>query len=137
MRKLHLIILTVAAVSGAAVAGTLAGRWASDPEPAEPKPVMPLEVDAAALDVGEVWEDSRFEWSVPVTNRSAGVLHLQRWQASCDCLGIEPAATDFQPGETKTAKVRVNLTKWLDPKSSGPHPLGAAKFSWGQTASVQ
>lgn len=91
---------------------------------AEPKPIVTrlgsgLEIAAADLDLGEVWEDPDFVRSVTITNRgdrSAMVLDLS---GGCECTAIAPRSFTLRHGESQQIQVRIDLTHRF------PHQFGA------------
>ncbi|WP_162666105.1 DUF1573 domain-containing protein [Gemmata massiliana] len=107
--------MVIIAATFAAGAGVVAARWMKqNAEPAPPAPEQTLlTVDSSSLDFGEVWETDKFDWAVPVTNRSANSVDISRWGSSCNCTAVQPSSLRLSPGETKTITVRLDLTQTL------------------------
>ncbi|MBX9628558.1 MAG: DUF1573 domain-containing protein [Gemmataceae bacterium] len=96
------------------------GRRPLRPPPPASAPI--LHVEPAALNFGTVWEDPRFEWAVPVHNPGPAAVVVERWQASCNCLGVSPDALRLEPGETRSVTVRIDLGDKVGP-STAPVPV--------------
>jgi hypothetical protein len=82
-----------------------------------PKPVgrLPLlSVHKDKLDLGEVWEDQQFAWTLPVANNGTESVHVEEVRTSCGCVVAQPRAFTLRPGETHPLRLTLNLT----PRSS-------------------
>jgi hypothetical protein len=77
-----------------------------------------LTVAPDRLSFGEVWEDSRFNWSLPVENRSGQDILIDNFVSSCTCSAVEPRSLTIPAGETR----RVTLTLDLSAKSGARSP---------------
>ncbi len=74
----------------------------------QPTPIEEgLYVDPKYLDFGEVWENPKFEWVLPIENKGASELAIAGFSSSCTCLAIQPAALTIPP--LSTAEVRLTL----------------------------
>jgi hypothetical protein len=67
-------------------------------------------VDAAALDLGEVWERPDFVHSIAIRNRRSTTAEIQAFAASCDCLSVESRTLAIPPGETATVRLKLDLS---------------------------
>jgi len=74
------------------------------------QPVAKFSVPEESLQVGTVWEDERFQTSIPVTNNEPFSVDVASFSASCDCLSIEPASFRIDPAETRKLSLCVDLT---------------------------
>lgn len=70
-----------------------------------------LHIDQRHLDFGEVWEQSRFDWKLPVSNCSEKRIRISRIAADCRCTHVVPEALELQPGETQNLRVTLDLTR--------------------------
>jgi hypothetical protein len=69
-----------------------------------------LVVDPQYLDFGEVWEDPKFVWTLPIENRSAADITIPEFSASCTCLGIDPQSLTVPAGQTAKVRLTLDLT---------------------------
>ena len=72
-----------------------------------------LGVEEAALNFGEVWEQNGFKWTLPIHNRGHEDVSIQGFDASCNCLAIEPKTLVIRAGETTHVRLTINLMKRL------------------------
>lgn len=107
MRRTTRTVTLIAVVLAAAVG---AGR-ALQPPPAKPagRPAL-LSAPRDRTDFGEVWEDQRFAWTLPLTNTTADAVRVVDVGASCTCVAAEPRAFTLSPGETRELKLTFDLT---------------------------
>jgi hypothetical protein len=68
-----------------------------------------LVVNPQYLDFGEVWEDPRFVWTLPIENRSPVDITIPEFSVSCTCVGIEPQSLTIPAGQTTNVKLTLNL----------------------------
>lgn len=68
-----------------------------------------LDVPAAALDFGTVWETESHEHSLRLTNSGSAPAEVAGWSTSCGCVGVSPDRLTLLPGETKPVVVTLNL----------------------------
>ena len=129
-RRLGLAVLYVGAATACVVAFNLGGVGADAvaPRPVsdQPNPLIVsngLAVDPADLDLGEVWETPRHVARIPVKNVSGQVRAVGKFQTSCVCTAVEPAALTLRPGEAATLIVSIDLTR------REPHHRGLARRS--------
>src|SRR5687768_11802388 len=103
-RATLLLVIVVAAVG--------LGRWVrtSPGGPAAPPRDPLLSAATDRLDFGETWEDQRFEWVVPVTNRSPGVVRVEKVRTSCGCVVAEPRSFTVPAGATHPLRLTLDLT---------------------------
>jgi hypothetical protein len=67
-------------------------------------------VDAAALDLGEVWERPDFVHPITIRNRRSTTAEIQGFVASCGCLSVESRTLAIPPGETAAARLKLDLS---------------------------
>jgi hypothetical protein len=80
--------------------------------PPPPSVAQPdLVIDPVHLDFGVVWATQRFDWRLPVTNRSEGEVVLEQLKGDCSCLSIGELPLRFRPGETKEIHVVIDLDR--------------------------
>lgn len=97
--------LALALFVGAGAIWSMGGRWQPQRRASTP---LPLQVDPASLDFGEVVESSRFLHDLPLCNATAEPLTV-RLETSCDCTGVEPRTLQLAPGETRRVTVQLDL----------------------------
>jgi Protein of unknown function (DUF1573) len=68
-----------------------------------------LKVDAAALDLGEVWGQSDLRTTLPVRNHSATPISIIGFNLSCGCTQVSPTAAVVPPGASVDFQVVVDL----------------------------
>lgn len=112
MRRQRTILVGLVAACGSAVAGTLAARWANPPVAAVPVVAAPeseLAIDPDRLDFGDAWESERFEWTIPIQNRSTSLVELTGLSGSCNCGSVEPSSLAIPPGESRSVHIAFDL----------------------------
>ncbi|HJT77028.1 MAG TPA: DUF1573 domain-containing protein [Gemmataceae bacterium] len=103
--------------------GTLAATaFASRARQPEAPTVNGLSIDPSSLDLGEVWETPRHTTTLKIKNVSGDVRTVTDFEASCDCLGVEPRALTLQPGQAAELTVSLDLTH------RQPYQLGLARW---------
>lgn len=68
-----------------------------------------LSIPPGALIIGTVWEDDRFDWTVPIENKEAVPVEVASFSRSCNCLSIEPEAFVLEPGERRNLHLQIDL----------------------------
>jgi hypothetical protein len=95
---------------------------------------------AERLDLGEVWEQRVFRWTVPITNRGSGTLRIEQVEGNCTCTAIVPQEFELAPGETQELVLTINLSQdhWGDGESQRPFEvaLKARVSGWLNEQSV-
>lgn len=80
------------------------------PEPIQ-IPQNPLSISTAELEIGTVFETRSRDHVVHIANTSSHVILIERFEASCDCVGIKPEKNiELQPGEKKPFTFKLALT---------------------------
>lgn len=59
---------------------------------------------------GEVWENSEFEYVVPIENRGSEAVTISHFSSSCNCSRIEPTQLTISAGESRDLKLTLDLT---------------------------
>ncbi len=77
-----------------------------------------LEVEAADLDLGEVWEDPAFVRPVKIVNRGNKEARVVDMSGGCECTAIEPKAFVLASGQSQSVNVKIDLTHRF------PHQFG-------------
>ncbi len=73
---------------------------------------VPLVVDR--LDFGEVWEDDKFQWTIPITNQGDQPVSVKDFVNTCICSSIEPRKFVILPNETGEVRVTLDLRPGRD-----------------------
>ena len=63
-----------------------------------PAPSEMLVIPPDSLDLGEVWEQEAFPWSLPITNRSHQPVEIADFATSCTCVSLEPSGVHATTG---------------------------------------
>ncbi len=74
------------------------------------KRVVQLWIAPDALNMGTIWEDDQFTWTVPIENREPARIEVEQFGSTCNCLSIEPSSFELEPGERRQLRLRINLT---------------------------
>ncbi len=69
-----------------------------------------LSVPAADLDLGEIWDRSWVQTTIPVTNLSRERV-MCKFSGSCNCMSIEPSSLSLDGGQTTSMGVTIKLAK--------------------------
>jgi hypothetical protein len=86
------------------------------------KPVAQLWIPPDALNMGTIWEDGQFAWTVPIENREASAVEVESFGTTCNCLSIQPESFVLAPGERRQLQMRINLTSQV--KETGEVAVG-------------
>jgi hypothetical protein len=62
------------------------------------------------LDFGQAWEDSRFQWILPIENTGAGEIEIEDLVPSCTCLSIEPRTLTIPALGKRNVALTLDLT---------------------------
>jgi hypothetical protein len=84
-----------------------------------------LAVDRSLLNIGEVWEESDFDYELPIQNRTSVDVTILDFSVSCGCLKVEPRSLAISPGMTEVVRIKLDLTA----RSHGE--IGLARRSLG------
>src|SRR5580765_2582322 len=79
-------------------------------------PTSSLVVEAPNLDFGEVFESTRFEWALPIQNRSSDTVDIGGFKYSCNCIKVSPENLRIKPQTTETCTLILDLTLGLPGK---------------------
>jgi len=88
--------------------GLYARKWR---QPSDQAMVEGLMIPAANLDIGKVWEEKEFVWSLPIRNLSGDTIEIRKFISSCGCTAIKPAKLSIQPGELAIVELTIDLTQ--------------------------
>jgi hypothetical protein len=106
--KLFMHLAYFAALSVVGGVGAFYAYWIAATRAASAaRPV--LAVDAADLDMGELWEADGVKHRLTLTNQSSQPLTVSRFNLSCPCAKIEPRTLRLEPGETVPVEVTLDL----------------------------
>lgn len=98
-----------ALIAALVLAGWIGGYWMAASWRDQQKFLLPV-VAESALNFGEVWEDQAFRWELPVQNRGLTQLRVTEFASNCACLSIEPPMMEIEPGETRSAQLKLDLS---------------------------
>lgn len=105
------LALLLAVLISVLAAYSLGGRTAPVTSPANEHVIDGLAVQAAALDLGEVWEQRDYVCNLPIRNRIGQDVNVAEFAVSCQCLVVEPRTITIPPGETVTVRLTLNLAE--------------------------
>jgi hypothetical protein len=80
-----------------------------------------LSIENASLDFGEVWENAKFDWTLPIRNTTADPIEVLSFSTSCSCLDVRPQSFVVQPGQAQRLTLTLDLTRVFRP--DGPDQL--------------
>jgi hypothetical protein len=120
--------LVYSALIGCAVVSVAAGfgRWLRPEPPAATAPPPLLSTNVDRLDFGEVWEDPRFGWSVPLTNPGPAAIVVTEVRTSCGCTAAAPTAFRVEPGKAHALQLTIDLTPKPTDPADKPRQLAVA-----------
>jgi hypothetical protein len=79
-----------------------------------------LIVSEAHLNLGEIWEDERLPWTLPVRNSTTADIEIIDFDSSCNCLAIEPRSLVIPAGETADLRLTLYLSNGLVDEAALP-----------------
>lgn len=106
-----LVVLLVCIPSSAALAYWLGARLGGSAEQPPYVVLGGLAVEQAALDIGEVWEQTDFLHDLSIANRTASQVEIRDFQASCACVAIEPRSVTIDPGKAVGLRLKLDLAR--------------------------
>ena len=65
--------------------------------------------DPSKLDFGERWEGEKFQWTVPIRNRTGAPIRLAKLTTSCGCTTPPAVEMLISPGETVDIPLRIEI----------------------------
>ncbi len=98
--------------------------FCSLPEMATSKPDH-IPVSVGNLDLGEVWAQEAYPWTIPVINHTEYELKIRKVASPCGCSKVEPSSFTIPPKGT----VSVLVTLDLRPRSPAESILAVRPFS--------
>jgi hypothetical protein len=127
LKRLSLVLLLL----GACVLAHLAGKWAAS-SPGQrmsgqaagdgQQRTSPLEVAPQSLDLGTVWEQRGFPWTVTFRNPSKQPIQVVRINTSCDCMSASPQAFAVPPGGSAAMQLHLKLD-WNEAQGGETQPI--------------
>ena len=129
--RIGLVIATAALVLGGV------RKYRSRPSPQDPDSraqTTGLYVNPESLNFGEVWEDNRFAWVLPIENRSPTEVTIDRFYNSCVCTEILPPSLVIPAGERKNIPLTIDL---MTEKAYDCPPQAIRDFTVGIAAVVK
>jgi len=101
----------LAAFLGVALGLYLSAVRETKPDPPPPSNIIGgLVVEAADLDLGEIWEEKAFSWELPIRNRTTSPVKVEKFALSCRCVTVEPQSITIPGGQTGKIRVKLDLT---------------------------
>ena len=88
------------------------GLTKPDPRTAQgPNLAAPLWIDPRSLDLGDVFEAKRVNRKLKIENISDRSISIERLDASCSCVGIQPQHLRLPPGGTAEIELMLDLSR--------------------------
>ncbi len=85
--------------------------WCGNAQPSS-LPNAGLVVDDKYLNFGEAWQDSKFDWKLPIRNSAGETVVIEDFSTSCGCVrSIKPRSFMLEPGESQVVELTLDLTK--------------------------
>lgn len=81
-----------------------------DTPPTSPREELVV-VAAKDLSFGEVWETSKFQFTVPITNKLDSDVIVDDISGSCNCSKVEPKSMTIPAGQTRDVKFTIDLAR--------------------------
>ena len=75
--------------------------------------LAPLRAEPASLDLGEVWPRRDFHHEISITCTHRDPVHIESFTTSCNCTQIEPSSMTIDPGETKSLRLKLDLSAFV------------------------
>jgi hypothetical protein len=108
--NVRILALTVVVVVAVTVVGVFRGSRSSRSSTESHLSDSGLVVAPDTLNFGEVWEDSKFTWGLPILNPSQYDAQVEEFRTSCTCSSAEPRSLTIPAGETRVLKLTLDLT---------------------------
>src|SRR5437899_4799116 len=70
-----------------------------------------LKVEAAALDLGEIWEEKAFTCELPIHNTTSAPVRIEKFSFSCGCMSVEPTSLTIPAKQTDRIRVKLVVTE--------------------------
>ena len=106
-------LLVSAGVATTCLGAFWLGSQGGNPDKSQGKPsrhvIDGLSVDAALLEIGEVWEVPEFCYELPIQNETGTEVKILDFSVSCGCLAIDPRSLTIPPRGTKTVQLKFDL----------------------------
>ncbi|MBY0231201.1 MAG: DUF1573 domain-containing protein [Gemmataceae bacterium] len=96
---------------------------ATRPRPVQQAKRESLVVDPARLDFGEVLENERFAWTLPIENRGDAEARITKFQENCVCAKFDPPSLVIPPGETREVRLTLDLTRKPEDRGEAARPF--------------
>jgi hypothetical protein len=80
-----------------------------------------LVIDDQSLDLGDVWEDDKYQCAVPITNVGDKDVVIADFFSSCTCLSIQPRRMSL--AAHASAQLTLSLKLTTPSKDPGPKPV--------------
>lgn len=112
-------------VSCAAIVASLPWVWRLLAKPAEGNSSpAPLAVDAASLDLGDVWAQDEYEWKLRVQNTSAAPVQVGQVSVSCSCTRATPREFTVPANGAVDLDLKLDLNKAFALSEDSGNPRG-------------
>jgi hypothetical protein len=89
-------------------------RRSASPAPRK-EDIVRLSIPPDALNMGTVWEDEDFSWTVPIENQEATSVEVESFSRTCNCLSVEPESFVLGPDERRELRLRIDLASQTKP----------------------
>lgn len=108
-----LLVLRIGLIA-AVIALFVGGIWkyrlrSSAGDDLSPSQVTGLYVNPERLNFGEVWQDDRFAWVLPIENHSPSDVTIERFYNSCVCTEINPSSLVIPAGQSRDIRLTIDL----------------------------
>jgi hypothetical protein len=117
--------IAVCLILGSAATGIALGKFFRRGAVGEPP--SPSVISAERLRFGEVWEDSRFPWTITLRNGGAEDIRIEEFVTDCDCHDIDPKTLTIPAGGSGDVRLILDLS--FSAKEEGgakPRAFGAS-----------
>jgi len=117
MTRIRTLGIVCFALCFTAILGGVLGYAFRRPAAVAPKneETVRLSIPPEALNVGDVWEDERFAWTVLIENQEPVPVEMTSFSHTCNCLSIKPESLVLKPGERRELYMEIDLTQQTKP----------------------
>lgn len=85
--------------------------------------IRALKIESKFLNLGDVWTQSDFRCTLPISNVSGRDVIIDQWKTSCSCLRIQPESVVIRAGETTNLEGIIDLRSGLFTPNGGKFKL--------------
>jgi hypothetical protein len=104
------LVATVLLFVGMAAGISVIASWTSLPASTPLVNAASLTIPKSRLNLGRVWSQPDYRWSLPLENRGERPIVIHKFIADCTCTAVRPASLVIAPHSTENIELALNLT---------------------------